>query len=238
MADSNINESVLGSSALTSINPFTFIHKSIRLLLAETLVELGCTDFTNRDSAQRALEMLDHAFEYCEQHLEHEERFVRPACAGRLSLDVFDRGHPEQERMLAQLRMLMASLHQAESSHAQRLGAALCLQFSAFVAECLAHMAEEEQVLAPVMVQALSEDELGAMQGRIVQSMSPDEATRGAYLMLIAANRSERRILLEKLLLQAPRAQVLALVEQARPRLGQDEYTNLQNWLYRESNAA
>lgn len=221
-----------------TVSPFTFIHKSIRLILVDTLIELGKTDYRNWDCAQRIVPAVEDALDYCEQHLQHEEQFLRPACAGRVSLAVFDTGHPAQEMLVSELRAVLTALRSAQPSQTPRLGMALYLKFAAFVAECLAHMTDEEQLLAPALLHEFSEDELEALEAQIVQSMAPEEAARGFALMLIASSRSERRELLAKLVQHAPRAHVLDLLEQVRPRLTQDDYSDLAARMGHESSAA
>src|SRR5512147_3005417 len=83
------------------VNIFAGIHKAIRRGLGDLLYQLGSTDFTQPAEIARLGGGLASLLAFCENHLEHEEKVVRPACGERLVPEVFDRGHPRHLRFIA-----------------------------------------------------------------------------------------------------------------------------------------
>ena len=211
----------------TDTDIFASVHKAIRRALADVLCLLGAADFEDAEVVARIGREVEDTLAHCENHLEHEERVVRPVCAGRLIPDAFDTGHPQHLRMIAELRSLLGALLASPTGQRSSLGHTLYLHFSVFVADCLQHMAEEERVLLPLMRHALGAEELLAIRARIIGSMTPAELTQSARKILWAANPSEQKALTLGILARAPRPQVLALLESAKPKLSQTAFANL-----------
>jgi len=195
------------------------IHKTIRLVLSELLLEMGTASFDDASTSERVLRELDEVLDFCSRHIHHEETFLRPACAGRVGLEIFDNGHPAHERQIAELRALASTLRGAPEERRAQAGRALYVHFAGFVGDTLLHMAEEEQVLMPLLHRAFTDEELIAIQQRLLASMSPAELARDARLMLRAVNRGERAALVSSMLASAPRDAVVQLIESARPTL-------------------
>ena len=211
----------------TDANIFGPVHKSIRRALADVLSQLGAADFDDAESLAQLGRGVEETLTYCEQHVQHEERVVRPACVGRLIPEVFDTGHPEHLRMIAELRAQLAVLSAAPAGQRTDLGHTLYLHFSVFAADCLHHMAEEERVLLPLMRRTLGDEELFAIRDRILASLSPAEQAQSARLMLGAMNSSERSALALDIAAKAPRVQVMALLESAKPMLSAAAFNDL-----------
>ena len=211
----------------TDANIFGPVHKSIRRALADVLGQLGAADFEDAESLAQLGREVEATLTYCEQHVDHEERVVRPACAGRLVPEVFDTGHPEHLRMIAELRAQLAVLKAASAGQRSDLGHTLYLHFSVFAADCLHHMAEEERVLLPHMRRTLGDEALFAIRARILASLSPAEQAQSARLMLGAMNPGERRALTLDIAAKAPRELAMALLESARPMLSAAAFNDL-----------
>jgi iron-sulfur cluster repair protein YtfE (RIC family) len=203
------------------------IHKSIRCALGETLIRMGQTSFDDAAVAAQMVDMLEEVLGFCEHHLEHEERFVRPMCEGKISLRPFDAGHPEHTRFIAELRALASSVTSASPERRSEAGHSLYLHFAAFVGDALLHMAEEERVLLPLLQRTFSDAELLGIQKRIQESMSPADLAVSARRMLRAASRVERIGLVHMMLARAPRKMVRTLLDSTRATLPPEVYAEL-----------
>lgn len=208
-------------------NIFATIHKSIRRGLADLLTRLGTTDYEDDAALQTATDELESLLRYCESHLEHEERFVRPACGERVLPEALDRGHPQHLRMIAELRALARAVRSTPRGRRAAYGHTLYLHFGGFVADCLQHMAEEERVLLPLMLRVLGAAEVLAVRERIVASLSPAEQLESARRMLAATDPRERRALTSAMLAQAPGSVVMQLVASVEPALGGAAFAEL-----------
>jgi hypothetical protein len=201
-------------------NPFGTIHKAIRAALAETLVRMGRATFEDATASAATVRDLDATLDLCGRHLDAEERFARPACAGRVALHAFDSGHPEHLRYIAELRSLAKALEAAPAERRADAGRALYLHFAAFVGDSLLHMAEEEGVLLSLLHRVFSDAELIAVHDQIVASLSPAERAASMPTILRAVNSTERAEIVSGMLAQAPRDAVRAMIHAARAGLG------------------
>jgi hypothetical protein len=209
------------------LDPFHLVHKAIRAALAEMLGRMGAASFEDAAMAGQTLEMLEGLLAFCVTHAEHEERFVRPLCEGRIAVRPFDSGHPEQERYVAELRSLAQAVATASPDRRGAAGRALYLHFSAFVGDTLLHMGEEECVLLPMIHRVASDAELLEVQRRIVASMTSVELERAARYFLRAVSRGERIALVSAWIAATSPSAVRGLLESSRATLSSDVYAEL-----------
>jgi iron-sulfur cluster repair protein YtfE (RIC family) len=137
------------------------------------------------------------------------------------------RGHESQPVMVAELQALGDALRATASDLESLAGRTLYLHFSRFAAELLLHMAEEEQVVQPLLERFFSDDELRAIHGRLLASMTTPETMRSGPWLLRAVNPTERAALVASVAATAPRAEYEALLDLARSVLSSAEYADL-----------
>ncbi len=95
--------------------------------------------------------------------------------------------HEHHARAIRDLRERAEDLVAAPPGEREALGRVLYLAFGEFVAENLAHMAEEETLVAPLLASLYSDAELAAIHEQIVAALSPDEKLASArYLAAFA----------------------------------------------------
>ena len=156
------------------------IHNAIRFALADLLVAMGRASFRSEAETQRVVADLEEVLAFCASHLDHEDRFVFPRLATRLTgpLDSIVAAHTAQPRMIAELRALGGALLKTDCEKRALVGRTLYLHYSAFVGDALLHMAEEEQFVEPLMLRLFTEEELDEIQENIRGALTPDEITR------------------------------------------------------------
>jgi len=191
---------------------FTPIHKAIRLAMSDVLARLGGTDFADDAASRAATAELRQVLLFCGSHLEHEERFVKPAAVERLPggvVEAFEE-HAEQALVVGELRALADAVDGAGPSTRTVTAHSLYLHFSRFVAQNLAHMADEEQVLAPLLERFFTPAEILEVHGRIQAAITPEERRISGPYMLRACSPGERRFLVAAMLKVAPKEAVMA----------------------------
>src|SRR5262249_40434980 len=149
-----------------------------RCALAEMLVRLGRADFDDAATMPAVLGELETVIRFCEEHIETEEHFLRPACEGRVAVHAFDTGHPGHVRFIAELRAMVKAFDTTPPERRQEAGRTLYLHFASFVGDSMLHMAEEESVLLPLLHRAFTDEELLALHGKIMASFSPADLAR------------------------------------------------------------
>lgn len=208
---------------------FLPVHKGLRLALADLLLEMGRADFHDARGAERVVDQLEHVTAFCDDHKGAEDAIVLPALLGRLTgqLPSITRAHEEQARHLEELRATSKALLDAPASVRPIIGRTLYLHFSTFTGDNLVHMAEEEQVLSPLFDRLFTEEELRAIHGQVMASLTMEQHARGAPFILRALSRPERVSMVSGALATMPRELVLGLVDVVRPSLPADDVTDL-----------
>lgn len=179
---------------LPRVDLYGSVHRGLRLGHTRLLARLGTTSYTDRAAVERALDELEAFLDLAALHLAAEERHYHPALEARrpASASVLDEQHAEHQRSFVELRKLAAKLSAATVDTAPVIGRALYLRYASFVAEDLAHMAEEELVTLPLFHALYSDAELTALQGKLVDAIPPREKLEFLRLMLPASNHEAR----------------------------------------------
>jgi hypothetical protein len=167
--------------------------------------------------------------DFCTNHIHHEDRWVRPAVAERLpggSVGPFE-AHAEHTRAIAELRALIDAVLAAHGADRPRIGHALYLHASRFVAENLSHMADEEQVLQPLLERFFTDAELQAIHGQILAATTPEERVLAFPYMFRACSQSERRALVAGMAHAQPREVSRRIVESLRGALADADVAEL-----------
>jgi len=206
-------------------------HKGLRFLLGNLLLKMGATSFGKHEQNVAILSDFEIALHLCDAHIEHEDRFVRPALATRVDADTIkklDDEHAEHATQVAELRSLAGALLEATTTDSREsIGFTLYLHYSVFVAETLAHMAYEERVVQPLLLRVFSIDELVAIHMAIVGSVPPQEMGLFAAAMIPATNHEERVELLAGIQQSAPQEAFAGLMGIAKGALPANDFTEL-----------
>lgn len=208
---------------------YGLIHKALRLALGDLLVRLGRADV--RDTT--LLADLRRQLHLSACHLAHEDREIHAALEARCpgGSQRLVRSHDDHRHTFAELDLLIAQVEQPDASpDAWRR---LYLRFSEFVAADLAHMAEEELVALPVLQSLFTDAELAEVEGRVMQTIAPEDMVAYLRIMVTAGLRADRLALLDALRKAAPPEVFEGLVEAAiKPRLTPEDWTDLQLTLW------
>jgi len=177
------------------VDGFGPIHKALRYALADLLIAMGRASFLDDAQVERVLADLEDVLAFVEDHLRHEDDFVFPVLAARLSgtLDAMASAHSAHTQMVAELRALSKAAREASASKRALVGRTLYLHYSVFVGEALVHMAEEERVLQPLLERLFTEEEIFGISARIQASLSPSEVARVTRFVMGAVIESEGR---------------------------------------------
>lgn len=181
-------------STTPRVEIFGPIHKAIRCALVDLLTQLGTTSFAEPGAAARVAAQLEDVTAFCEDHRALEDSVLLPALTARLSgsLDHIRDAHQCQAVVIAELRALATTLQTSAPDARVVLGRTLYLHFSTFTAELLLHMAEEEQVVQPLLEKLFSDDELSGIYGSMMARMTTPEKMRSLPWLLRGTNPVER----------------------------------------------
>jgi len=176
---------------------FTPIHKALRSMIYSLGGRLQSVDFADKAASAAVLADLQHEFAnsvsatcvlcLLHTHAGHEETGVFPSMQPidpaliRMLID----DHQEITRRLVALTKKAEELGATDAPGRRvELGAAINREANDFFAFYLAHMNKEEVTIVPAMKEHFTDEQLMAMQGKIMGSMPPERLTNYLKWML------------------------------------------------------
>lgn len=175
------------------VDPYREVHKGIRAMLGELVRQSGRVDFTDAPALAKFRAGAREIFDMLESHAHHEDTFVMPVVrehAPRLA-EVIEAAHVDQE---GQLPELLASLDAIDpfADDAATRGHQFVVRLARLVGELLLHMSDEEEQIMPALWAALTDEEIMAIEQRLVASIPPEKMARFLGWMIPAMNATER----------------------------------------------
>jgi len=200
------------------------IHKALRHFMADTLYRVGRMDLDDRIDREDTLNQLDALLLQLRSHLNHENDFIHPAIEAR---------RPGGARHTADdhLQHLEAIANLEDSSHALRQTGTtpspanaprarrLYQQLALFFGQNLEHMQIEEQDNQALLWALYTDEELQAVQDRLLAAIGPAEMALTVRWMSVSLNPQELAGLFGAMRAKAPPQAFNALYEIAQSHL-------------------
>jgi hypothetical protein len=212
----------------TRYNFYRNIHKAIRLGHCRLLAALGSNDFTKDGPTALLLADLRGFLMLGKGHLEGENREIHAALEQRMpgASSHAAEGHEDHEKAFEELESLMRAVETAPRGEKEKAGRALYYRYALFAAHDFEHMNEEETELLCALQDAFSEEELHAIEGRIVAAIPAPKMAAAMSLMVPALNHGERVELLAKLRTAMPEQAFDGLLAGViKPSIPANDYT-------------
>lgn len=172
---------------MARFNMFNQVHKALRALLYDTSLVLQQTWFGDAEEAELALDKVKMVVDIFDQHAQHEDNYVLPAIQQYEPslVDTFEMEHIKDHELSERLRGLLAVYQLAQKSQVKmEAGQAIVSAFQEFMIFNLQHMAKEEAVLNKVLWRYYSDEELLAINQKIIATIPADEmAVSSAWMM-------------------------------------------------------
>ena len=203
---------------------YAFIHKGLRAFMAHTLVRVGRLDAHDPAEVAEVSAEVQGLLDICRAHLRHENDVVHAAMEARApgSTERIAHEHVEHLATIDALQRLLSEVP-GDAAAAQALYRAL----SAFVAENFEHMQVEEGAHNAVLWATHSDEEIQALEHRIVSSLGPEESRLGMRWMLPHMTPAERAAMLAGMRQAAPAEAFDGVLSLIRPLLGGRDWRKL-----------
>ncbi len=175
-------------------NIFNQVHKGLRALLYETMIQLQQTDFTNVEETEDVTERIEIILSLFDSHAHTEDQFVLPAIVQYEPsvVDAFEQEHVKDLQLSQQLSDQLKALSLSVSTEAKiQMGAALCTAMLNFMLFNLSHMKKEEEVLNKLLWRYYSDDELKGVTQSIVAQIAPQKMSLYSKWMMRGLNNTE-----------------------------------------------
>lgn len=174
------------------------IHKALRMMLADLLGRAGRVDPDDDGSRRALVDQVEHVAAFCVAHLEHENAFihpvlerVQPGSSRRIALE-----HDAHLRDIEALRRHGRALIDCPPDDRRAACRTLYHGLSLFTAHNLVHMYLEETDHQAALWANCRDDDLAAIEGRIVGSLSPQDMATSMRWMIPSTSPAERLALL------------------------------------------
>jgi hypothetical protein len=194
------------------------VHKALRAQLCDALLRTGRLDLADPGEIDRTCAVVEALAATLRSHLAHEAEFIHPLmdalAAG--SAHQAEHEHEHHLRDIAQVEKLVARLREKQDDPALR---ALYRAVSLLLADNLTHMEMEESQHQELLWARCGDDELAALEGRIVAALAPQESMALMGWMLPALTPAQRAGLLSGMREQAPPPVFEAVLGIARTQL-------------------
>lgn len=162
-------------------------HKALRACMADALVALGRMDRHDDCEWREGVARLEELLAFCEMHAAVENEFIHRAIEMRRkdASCPLARAHDGHAAAIEDLR-----------ERARAGDPSLYRRVSLFVAENLRHMEDEEGAGNALLWELFTDEELRAIEGRLVASIAPGDAMRSLRWMIPAIEHADRVALL------------------------------------------
>jgi hypothetical protein len=174
------------------------IHKGIRAVLGEVVVQAGRTDPDDRAARVALAAAVADAVELLEQHAHHEDEAIGPVLEAELPelAARIARDHEAFDGRTAYLVHFADAYAEVEPVEARTLGHHLYLDLAGFTSAYLLHQDVEEREVMPSLEAAVGPEATGAIHRQIVSSIPPAEMATSLAVMLPAMHVDDRADLL------------------------------------------
>lgn len=193
---------------------YALIHKALRLAMADAMLRVGRLDTDEDGEVRGAMCAVRELVSLCRMHLEKEEQYVHPAlesavpgAAGRTARD-----HDDHLRAFDRLEAGVRAVERSTGERAAQAAARLYRDLALFNAENLVHMHGEEVDNNAVLWATLTDEEIVAIEKRIVASIAPDRMGTILRWMAPAMTPAERAKFFANLRAKLPPAAFAAVM--------------------------
>lgn len=203
---------------------YAFIHKGLRAFMAHTLVRTGRLDVHDAAELAEVSEELRALLAICRHHLDNENTYVHTAIVARQpgACEGIAHEHVEHEASIAELQGMIDALPGDEAALRR-----LYLRLSVFVAENFEHMQREETQMNAALWATHSDEEILAIEQRIIASHQPDDMQVALRWMLPHLSPQERSAMLGGMRANAPAEAFAGVLAVIRPLLGGRDWRKL-----------
>ncbi len=168
------------------------IHKGIRHILNTRVLQLGQLDLRVVADIESQSDEVRLSFEVLHVHAAGEEEFVFPHIKER-NPDLFDRlmrDHHEFTQIMNSLEQQVSALIVDEERTMK--GNEVAQAFNDFVAKYSAHMLVEEKMVTPILWEAISDDQIMEIIGKMSMKATPEVSQYFLQYLVQATNPMER----------------------------------------------
>jgi hypothetical protein len=213
-------------------NVFNQIHKALRALLYDTALSLQQAWLADPAEAAVALGKVETVLGFFDGHAHHEDHFILPAVEAynKQLVDEFEKEHVTDLALSNRLRSLLNIYRHAVSGEEKlEAGSAITKAFVEFMIFNLQHMAKEEILLNQVLWEHYTDQQIIAIQEKLVATIPPQEMMLSSKWMFRGINNMEAIHWLKAIRSNAPEFVFQSLVQLGEKELPSERWNRIWN---------
>ncbi|MDH5547053.1 MAG: hemerythrin domain-containing protein [Gammaproteobacteria bacterium] len=181
------------------------VHKGVRKELFDLIVFAGSTEFDKLDSLKQLKDRFSRTYSLLETHAHSEDTYVEPMILNcdTVVAEKLSSMHKQLEHAFSQLQEMLVGID-ADDDDAVWRGRMLYLELTRFVGEYLQHIADEEQLVMPLLWENFDDRALMDVSITIRANVPPPVMGDFLSCMIPAMNHSERVLMLSGMKQAAP----------------------------------
>lgn len=206
------------------------VHKGVRKALFDLAQLAGSTEFNSTESLVKLKEHFARAYNLLETHAHSEDTYVEPMvqeCDANIAAEL-STTHNKLETIIRQLQIELNNLD-ADQDDVIFQGREFYLGLTKFVGEYLKHIADEEQIIMPLLWEKFDDQKLMEVSVTIRANIPPPVMMNFLSCMIPAMNHAERSIMLGGMKQAAPTEAFNAVCQLGQNVLPQNDWEKLQN---------
>lgn len=175
-------------------NTFYLIHKALRAMMYDCAVSIQQTDFTNKAEVNLTVTKIRNVIENFDDHANHEDNFLMPMIVKYKPVIVaeFENEHVTDHRLGKEISGVIDDLNSAATDDERKsCGLKLLYLFNDFMGFNLYHMNKEEDILNNILWKHYTDEEILAMQGRLISSIPPEKNMISVTWMMKSISNNE-----------------------------------------------
>jgi iron-sulfur cluster repair protein YtfE (RIC family) len=223
----------IAAAAAPRYNIYATPHKALRLALSNALAAAGRVDPHDDAEVAALAEQVRGLLKFCATHLQKEEQFLHPAMeAVRPGSPASTQdSHLDHIDAMERLESQAQAIEKTKGALRETAVEQLYRHLASFLADNLVHMQEEETENNAVLWAAYGDDELHAIEQRLVASIPQDVKQLALRWIVPAMNPAERASFLREMRAHVPAAAFAAMLAGVQPALTEAEQRKLNHAL-------
>ena len=222
---------------MKQLNAFNQIHKGLRASLYDCAIALQQANFLSATETEVVSDKLKEVLMLFEEHASKEDHYILPAIAAfePSVVDSFEQEHDQDHQLAENLKAALEALQRLTTAEERiEAGYSLNNSFVAFMVFNLQHMAKEEKILNELLWRYYSDEEIIAIQQRIVRETSPWHNDFFSKWMLRGINNHEAINWLKAVERTAPPVVFQTLHQKAEQELPEERFRQIEKAIQEE----
>jgi len=200
---------------------YASIHKALRSLMCDTLLQVGRVDVNDLPELDSTLDRVEMLLAFCLDHIERENGWVHTAIEARQPAGAARTAHDHEDHFesIAALRAETAALRAAKPQAQAMLAHRLYQHLALFVAENFQHMHIEETANNAALWALYTDAELHEIHGRLLAAIPPAKELQIVRWMIPACSPMERAAIVGHAKTQMPPEAFLGVLAHVQPHV-------------------